>query len=146
MSPVNRCWRLAESGLNCAPFCTECVNAITQRKPISASREPKSSLCRAWFILRIAVPLLATSKQRNFIMKNDTAVFAAMCVDAQAGESVWTGFTGTREAIRRDGYTIDPISLNFCPHEWIDSRGYVDLDLAQNAPLAETLPHGTNSL
>ena len=79
-------------------------------------------------------------------MKNDTAVFGAMCVDAQTGEGVWTGFTGTREAIRRDGYTIDPISLNFCPHEWIDSRGYVDLDLAQNAPLAETLPHGTNSL
>ena len=78
-------------------------------------------------------------------MKNDTAVFAAMVFDAQIGENVWIGLTGTREAIRRDGYSIDPISLNFCPHEWIDSRGYVDLDLQRNAPLAET-PHGAKSL
>jgi hypothetical protein len=76
-------------------------------------------------------------------MKNDTAVFAAMCVDAQTGESVWTGFTGTLEAIRRDGYTIDPISLNFCPYEWIDRRGYVDLDLdgrlLMNLPVSQPL-------
>jgi hypothetical protein len=79
-------------------------------------------------------------------MKNDTSVFAAMCIDALTGESVWTGLTGTREAILRDGYTIDPISLTFCPHEWIDSSGYVDLDPARHTPLAETLPHGANSV
>jgi hypothetical protein len=90
--------------------------------------------------------LLAVSKQLNFIMKNDTAVFAAMLFDPQTGENVWVGLTGTREAIQRDGYSINPISLNFCPHEWIDSSGYVDLDLAGNAPLAETLPHGADTL
>jgi hypothetical protein len=56
-------------------------------------------------------------------MKNDTAVFAAMYFDASAGKNVWTGLTGTRQAIRRDGYCVDPMSLSFCPHEWIDSRG-----------------------
>ena len=56
-------------------------------------------------------------------MKNDTAVFAAMRFDALAGKNVWTGLTGTRQAIRRDGYCIDPLSLNFCPHQWIDSQG-----------------------
>jgi hypothetical protein len=69
-----------------------------------------------------------------------------MLFDPQTGENVWVGLTGTREAILRDGYSINPISLNFCPHEWIDSSGYVDLDLAGNAPLAETLPHGADAL
>jgi hypothetical protein len=74
-------------------------------------------------------------------MTNDTAVFDAMCFSVSAGENVWTGLTGTREAIRRDGYCIDPISLRFCPHEWIDCQGYVDRDLAQNARReTETLP------
>jgi hypothetical protein len=97
-------------------------------------------------MLRIRIPLLASGCNENFIMKNDTAVFAAMFFDPERGESVWIGLTGTREAIQRDGYSIDPISLNFCPHQWIDSRGYVDLDMAANAPLAETLPHGAKSL
>ena len=79
-------------------------------------------------------------------MKNDTAVFAAMVFDAEMGENVWVGLPGPREAIQRDDYSINPISLNFCPHEWIDSNGYVDLDLQRNAPLAETLPHGAKSL
>jgi hypothetical protein len=67
-----------------------------------------------------------------------------MRFDVSAGE---TGLTGTREAIRRDGYCIDPISLKFCPHDWIDRRGYVDQDLAQDALQdAETLPHGAGLL
>jgi hypothetical protein len=49
-------------------------------------------------------------------MTNDTAVFDAMRFDVSSGENVWTGLTGIREAIRRDGYGIDPISLRFCPH------------------------------
>jgi hypothetical protein len=67
-------------------------------------------------------------------MTNATAVFDAMRFDKSAGENVWTGLTGTREAIRRDGYDVDPLSLKFCPHEWIDNRGYVDHDLDQDAP------------
>jgi hypothetical protein len=80
-------------------------------------------------------------------MTNDTGVFDAMRFDVSSGENIWTGLTGTREAIRRDGYCIDPISLRFCPHDWVDSRGYVDQDLTQNAPReTETLPHGADQL
>jgi hypothetical protein len=68
-------------------------------------------------------------------MANDTAVFDAMRIDVSSGENIWTGLIGTREAIRRDGYCVEPISLRFCPHEWIDSRGYVSRDLTPNAPL-----------
>jgi hypothetical protein len=52
-----------------------------------------------------------------------------------------------RTAIRRDGYSIEPLSLKFCPHEWINSRGYVDRDLAQDAPRETAiLPHGAGGL
>jgi hypothetical protein len=67
-------------------------------------------------------------------MTNDTAVFDAMHFDVSSGESVWTCLTGTREAIRRDGYSIDPLTLKFCPHEWINNQGYVEGDLALDAP------------
>jgi hypothetical protein len=67
-------------------------------------------------------------------MTNDTAVFDAMRFDLRAGENVWTGRTGTREAIRRDGHSVDPVSLNYCPHGWIDSRGYVDRERCKTAP------------
>jgi hypothetical protein len=79
-------------------------------------------------------------------MKNDTAVFAAMRFDADAGENTWTGLRGTREALLRDGYSIDPLSMDFCPHQWIDKMGYVDLDLTRATPLAEILPHGANGV
>ena len=80
-------------------------------------------------------------------MTNDTAVFDAMFFDVAKGENVWTGLTGTREAIRRDGYCTDPLSLKFCPHQWIDSRGYVDQDLAQNEPREiQTVPHDAGDL
>jgi hypothetical protein len=80
-------------------------------------------------------------------MANDTAVFDAMRFDISSGENVWTGLTGTREAIRRDGYCVYPISLRFCPHEWIDRQGYVDQDLAQLALReTETLPDGTSRM
>ncbi len=67
-------------------------------------------------------------------MRNDTPVFDAMHIGASLEESFWTGLTGTREAIRRDGYCIEPLALKFCPHEWINGRGYVDWDFAQDAP------------
>ena len=81
-------------------------------------------------------------------MKNDTAVFAAMRFDPESGRNIWTGLRGTREALQRDGFCIDPISMDFCPHEWIDSKGYVDLDLdlARTMPLADILPHGADEL
>jgi hypothetical protein len=67
-------------------------------------------------------------------MTNDTAVFDAMRFDIKSGTDVWTRSTGTREAISRDGLRSDPMSLNYCPHEWINDRGYVDLDLAYLHP------------
>jgi hypothetical protein len=80
-------------------------------------------------------------------MPNDTAVFDAMRFDFSTGDNVWTGLTGTREAIRRDGYNVDTIALRFCPHEWVDVRGYVDQDLAQNARReTETVPHGIGDM
>jgi hypothetical protein len=62
---------------------------------------------------------------------HDTAVFDALCFDPGIGERVSTGRIGTREAIVRDGLFIDPSSLGYCPHEWIDGSGYVDPELAR---------------
>lgn len=50
-------------------------------------------------------------------MTNDRAVFDAMRFDIRAWEDIWTGRTGTQEAINRDGYRIDPRSLKYCPHD-----------------------------
>lgn len=63
--------------------------------------------------------------------KNDTAVFDAMRADPN-GRSQWTGRLGTRKAIRRDGLELDPSSLAYCPHEWINAAGYVYLELVRN--------------
>jgi hypothetical protein len=71
---------------------------------------------------------------KRIAMKNDTPVFDAMRFDANAGENVWTGFTGTREAIQRDGFAIDKNSLSYCPHEWLNSRGYIELELVRKHP------------
>ncbi len=68
-------------------------------------------------------------------MTNDTAVFDALRLNANSGEKDWVGRTGTREAIRRDGLAIDAASLAFCPHEWINEAGYVDLELVRRFPL-----------
>jgi hypothetical protein len=65
-------------------------------------------------------------------MTNDTEISDAMRLDRRTGESHWTGRTGTPHAIHRDGYTIDPLSRAYCPHEWIDEHGYVDLKLVLN--------------
>jgi hypothetical protein len=68
-------------------------------------------------------------------MTNDTQVFYAMRVNGVTGEMEPIGRAGTIEAIRRDGFQIDPMSENHCPHEWLDERGYVDLELARKYPL-----------
>jgi hypothetical protein len=67
-------------------------------------------------------------------MTNDTEVFDALRVDRLTGTTEWTKRTGTREAIHRDGLIIAPMSWGFCPHEWIDGRGYVDLELSRKHP------------
>ncbi|MCK1608150.1 hypothetical protein IVA77_38055 [Bradyrhizobium sp. 136] len=66
---------------------------------------------------------------------NDTAVFDALRLDPNSGLAEWAGRLGTREAIRRDGLEIGAASLAFCPHEWIDSAGHVDLELVRQFPL-----------
>jgi hypothetical protein len=43
-------------------------------------------------------------------MTNDTRVFYAMYFDSLAGEMKPVGRAGTIEAIRRDGFKIDPLS------------------------------------
>ncbi|WP_426424893.1 hypothetical protein [Bradyrhizobium genosp. A] len=68
-------------------------------------------------------------------MTNDTAVFDAMRLDPTTGEKEWIGRMGTRSAIARDGLEIDQASLGYCPHEWLDPTGYVDLELARQFPL-----------
>lgn len=66
--------------------------------------------------------------------ENDTAVFAAMHLDPIKGKKESDGRLGTRASIRRDGMEIDAASLAFCPHEWINSSGYVDLELVRKFP------------
>lgn len=68
-------------------------------------------------------------------MTNDTAVFDAMRPDPKNGEREWAGRMGTRDAIRRDGLEIDTASVTFCPLEWINSAGYVDIELVRKFPL-----------
>ena len=67
-------------------------------------------------------------------MTNDVEVFDAMRVDVLTGQAEWTKRAGTRDAIHRDGFVVDPLSQRYCPHEWIDSRGYVDLELSREHP------------
>jgi hypothetical protein len=72
---------------------------------------------------------------------NDTEIFDATRGDQETGKRHWKGRSGTREAIHRDGYTIDPTSQAFCPHEWLDDRGYVDIDLALKYPAPSRAAH-----
>ncbi|MDH6263566.1 hypothetical protein [Bradyrhizobium sp. BR13661] len=67
-------------------------------------------------------------------MTNDTAVFNAVRLDPITGEKEWIGRMGTRTAIARDGLVVDPTSLGYCPHEWLEASGYVDLDLVRKFP------------
>ncbi|QPF88903.1 hypothetical protein [Bradyrhizobium commune] len=60
-------------------------------------------------------------------------VFDVLQAD-QSGKAVWTGLTGTRTALLRDGYVVDPTAMAYCPREWVDERGYLDADLARKHP------------
>ena len=68
-------------------------------------------------------------------MTNDTAVYDAFGVDPTDGNKQLLGRMGTRRAIMRDGLTIDPASLAYCPNEWLDERGYVDIERVREFPL-----------
>jgi hypothetical protein len=80
----------------------------------------------------------AIFNQGYFPMANDTAVFDAVRLNIRTGSEVWTGRVGTPEAIRRDGLLIGG-ELRYCPHEWLDKRGYVDPELAQEHPNSRSL-------
>ena len=69
-------------------------------------------------------------------MLNVIEVFDAMHVDPATGHSVWTGLTGTRTALKRDGHVIDRKAIAYCPIEWIDERDYLDTELARQHPRA----------
>ena len=67
-------------------------------------------------------------------MLNFIEVFDIMHVEPATGASVWTGLTGTRTALERDGHLIDPKAMAYCPADWIDERGYLDAELARRHP------------
>jgi hypothetical protein len=67
-------------------------------------------------------------------MLNFIAVFDVIRADPATGHSVWTGQTGTRSALERDGFTIDPKSMSYCPRDWLDEHGYLDAELARKHP------------
>ncbi|QPF88641.1 hypothetical protein [Bradyrhizobium commune] len=67
-------------------------------------------------------------------MLNLIEVFDAMRLDLPTGHVVWTGLTGTRTALKRDGFEIDPKRPAYCPGEWLDERGYLDSELARAHP------------
>jgi len=58
-------------------------------------------------------------------IKNDTEVFYA------DGGGIWKG---TREAIHAEGLKIDPMSQDFCPHQWLGDDGFIDPELARKYP------------
>jgi hypothetical protein len=69
-------------------------------------------------------------------MANDAEVFNGKRFDFSTGDYVSIGDPkmGTREAIQSDGLVVDLMSQVFCPHEWLDEHGYVDLALAAKHP------------
>ncbi|OAF13677.1 hypothetical protein AYJ54_43520 [Bradyrhizobium centrolobii] len=67
-------------------------------------------------------------------MTNDTAVYDAVRLNVDTGQREWIDRMGRRDAIARDGLEIDLASLAYCPHEWIGSDGYVDVNLAKQHP------------
>ncbi len=67
-------------------------------------------------------------------MLNFIEVFDVMHLEPATGASVWTGLTGTRTALERDGHLIEPKAMAYCPADWIDERGYLDAELARRHP------------
>jgi hypothetical protein len=67
-------------------------------------------------------------------MLNMIEVFDVQQVDPATGQAVWTGLTGTQTALKRDGFTLQPKAMAYCPREWLDERGYLDAELARKHP------------
>jgi hypothetical protein len=67
-------------------------------------------------------------------MLNVIEVFDVMDQDPSTGHAQWTGLTGTRKALKRDGFVIDPQRMAYCPRDWLDERGYLDAELARQHP------------
>jgi hypothetical protein len=55
-------------------------------------------------------------------------------VDPTSGRAVWAGRTGTRTALKRDGFMIGPKATAYRPREWLDEGGYLDAELARRCP------------
>jgi hypothetical protein len=66
-------------------------------------------------------------------MLNFIEVFDVMEVNP-SGQAIWTGLTGTRTALERDGFMIHPKAGAYCPADWLDERGYLDVELARRHP------------
>lgn len=64
-------------------------------------------------------------------MLNVVEVFDVMQLDAISGDAVWIGQTGTRAALMRDGFVIDPKAMAYCRREWLNDRGYLEVELAR---------------
>jgi hypothetical protein len=67
-------------------------------------------------------------------IENDTEVFHEVRVEPLTGENVYTDRTGTREAIHKSGRQLDPMSQYFCPHQWLDTDGFISQELVQQHP------------
>ena len=69
----------------------------------------------------------------------NAAVCVAVRVDPTNGNKEWAGRLGTRCAIARNGLNIDPASLAYCWHEWLNGSGYVDIERVREFPSMFTL-------
>jgi hypothetical protein len=67
-------------------------------------------------------------------MLNFIEMFDVMHVEPATGASEWTGLTGARTALERDGHLVDQKAMAYCPIEWLDERGYLDADLVHQHP------------
>ena len=67
-------------------------------------------------------------------MLNIIEVFDVMEANPISGKAVRTGVTGTRTALQRDGFMIDPKVGAYCPTEWLDERRCLDAELARRNP------------
>lgn len=72
-------------------------------------------------------------------------VFDVVRVNSTTGRAVWTGLTGSRAALERDGFVIDRESMTYCPREWLDPRGYLDAELARKNLHARSICNETDA-
>jgi hypothetical protein len=92
-------------------------------------------------LLDTTLPIISSfiSAPLEIAVTNGTAVYDAVRIDPDNGGAEWPGRMGTRKAIARDGLTIDPASLAYCPREWLKESGYGDIERVREFPLMFTL-------